>query len=55
VGWGVGMVWNGAVRNVSHAGSVTVFMQQVSIVHFLTAIHCIVLYRQHDDVRRMLF
>jgi len=48
------MVWNGAVRKVSHAGNVTVFMQQVAIVHFLTAIHCIVLYRQHD-VRRMLF
>jgi len=55
VGWGVDMVWNGAVRNVFHAGSVTVFMQQVAIVPFLTAIHCIMLCRQHDDVRRMLF
>jgi hypothetical protein len=49
------MVWNGAVRNVSHAGIVTVFMQQVAIVRFFTAICCTVLYRQHDDVRKMLF
>jgi len=55
VGWGVGMVWNGAGRKVSHAGNGTVFMQQVAIFHFLTAVHCTVLYRQHDDVRRMLF
>jgi len=49
------MVWNGAVRNVSRAGTVTVFVQQVAIVHLLTAIHCTVLYRQHVDVRRLLF
>jgi hypothetical protein len=45
MGWGIGMVWNDAVTNVSHAGNITVFMQQVAIFHFLTAIHCPVLYR----------